>query len=702
VAVTLRAPPWVLDLASSSDDPLALDQLMSWLHRELDRLLPTGQATWIGVVARRLGLLVLALLLLAGTRRYPILLAIVAVAFVLASLYIDRKWPIANVLAGPHPLRTVGIAVVVMVLGGVIAVAQWGSGGGAGFALVTSIATFVGLAALFLGAGAVTAWLRSLRSIWLAAGVSTVVVVLVLVGVHGLRANSSVQIVLGGAGLLLAPVAVALFGELLIGRFDGKPPDLNAALFGFIALGVLVVSAAVMLLTGTVPAVTVVLVLVGLLVLVFLITARPNLDTVIVVVVLAISWATVPRAVSVSHSPELVVADGDSAFAAIGDSYMSGEGAKEFYDGTNAKDSNECRRAPTAYSVLLAHDAAAHAHGVPARVIFLACSGAVVDDFYVQPQFRDDPIGGPSELQANGVYEPGQTQLEQLARRVARSQPQLAFALVSVGGNDAHFGSIVKTCIAPGDCSVFAPRWNALVDALPATLDRAYRRVGESIPKGRVIVVPYPIPVSDRADCPSSTFTQDERRFLVEFTNRLDDVITKEAHRHGFLVADTRNAMTDANARLCDTGRRGINGVSLNPQEGELSQVANPTSWLHDSMHPNEYGHGVIEEALAKWLTEPATEQALAAMKRYHDPGPPPAAGPPPACDSCPSYCTADLENTSSCESRWTRAEIGGVVSSLSMLLLLIWLAASWLLACVIIGRWRAEEGRPAPAASVP
>ena len=663
---------------------------MSWLHKGLDRLLPRGQATWIGIVAGRLGLLVLALVLLAGSRRHPVLLGIVAAAFVVASLVIDRKWPIAGVLNGPHPMRAVWIAVLVTVVGAIVAVAQWGVGAGAAFALVTSIATFVGLAAMFLGAGAVTVWLRSLKNAWLAAAVSIVVVVLVLVGVHGLGTNTSWQILLGGAGLLLAPVPVALFGELLIGRFDGKPPDLNAALFGVLALVLLAVGAALILLTGTVPAVTVSVVLGAFFVLVFLITATPNLDTVIVVVVLAISWASVPRSVPISHSPELVVADGDATFAAVGDSYMSGEGAKEFYDGTNAKGSNECRRAPTAYSVLLAHDDAAHAQGVPARVIFLACSGAVANDFYVQPQFRDDPIGGPSELQANGVYEPGQTQLEQLARRVARSHPDLAFALVSVGGNDAHFGEVVKTCIAPGDCSVFAPRWNALVDALPSTLDRAYRQVGESVPRGRVIVVPYPIPVSDRADCPSSTFTQNERRFLMAFTNHLDDVIAQEAHRHGFLVADTRNAMTDANARLCDSGRRGVNGVSLNPQQGELSQIANPTNWLHDSMHPNEYGHRVIEAALAKWLAAPSTRQALGAIKQYHDPGPPPAVGPPPACTSCPSYCTADLENTSACESRWARAQVGGVASSVSMLLLLLWLAASWLLACVVIGRWRA------------
>jgi hypothetical protein len=118
-------------------------------------------------------------------------------------------------------------------------------------------------------------------------------------------------------------------------------------------------------------------------------------------------------------------------------------------------------------------------------------------------------------------------------------------------------------------------------------------------------------------------------------------------------------------------------------------------------MHPNAYGHRVIEQALAKWLTEPATQQALAAMKQYHDPGPPPAAGPPPACTSCPSYCTADLENTKDCEARWAKAEIGGLASSVAVLPVLLWLAASFLVACVVIGRWRAAEQPGARPATV-
>jgi hypothetical protein len=661
---------------------------MSLLHRALDRVLPRAQATWIGILGTRLGLLVLAVVLLVGTHEHPVWLGIVAGAFVVVSLGVDRKWPISSSIDIPHAAHVVATAAVVTVVGGIVAFARWGDVGGTGFSLVASIATFAGLAAMFLGAGTITAWLRRKPNVRLASATAAAVVVAVLVGLHGLGTHNSVQVYIGAAGLLLAPIPVALLGELLIREFDGEPLGPNAALIVTIALLMLVAVPSVLLVIGTVPTWALLGALSAMFILVFLITSTPNIDTVVVVIVLAVSWASVPRSTPIDHSAALVVADGEKTFVSIGDSYMSGEGAQQFFSGTNVNGSNECRRAPTAYSILIAKDDTPKTKDLPGRVIFLACSGAVVDDLYVQPQYGGEPVGGNRELQPNGVYEPGETQLDQLRHRIDRSKPAIAFALVSVGGNDVNFGTIVQTCLAPGDCSVFAARWNALVDGLASSLDRAYRRIGGVIPNGRVVVVPYPIPVSDRADCPSATYTLSERKFLVQFTNHLDDVIATEATRHGFLVADTRDALTKANARLCDKGKIGINGVSLNPKEGQLSQIVDPVNWFHDSMHPNAYGHTVIAASLESWLESAPTQRAIDGMQRYRDPGPPPRAATPQSCGSCPKYCTADLHDTS-CESRWSEAQIGHAVSQGATLLVLTWLAVSWLIACVVIGRWR-------------
>lgn len=54
---------------------------------------------------------------------------------------------------------------------------------------------------------------------------------------------------------------------------------------------------------------------------------------------------------------------------ALGDSYISGEGAARFFPGTDHPGSNECRRAATAYPYLVAE-------ALGASLTFVACSGA--------------------------------------------------------------------------------------------------------------------------------------------------------------------------------------------------------------------------------------------------------------------------------------------------------------------------------------
>ncbi len=68
-------------------------------------------------------------------------------------------------------------------------------------------------------------------------------------------------------------------------------------------------------------------------------------------------------------------------YVALGDSYMSGEGAREFISGTNTVEpnesrTNECRRATSAWGYRLA-EVNYGLEDVPHRVLFLPCSGAV-------------------------------------------------------------------------------------------------------------------------------------------------------------------------------------------------------------------------------------------------------------------------------------------------------------------------------------
>jgi hypothetical protein len=84
-------------------------------------------------------------------------------------------------------------------------------------------------------------------------------------------------------------------------------------------------------------------------------------------VAVAITWA------ELGASEETAARDPhpDSSFhiVAIGDSYMSGEGAARYFHGTDDPRTNRCHRAASAYPYLVADE-------IGASLIFAACSGA--------------------------------------------------------------------------------------------------------------------------------------------------------------------------------------------------------------------------------------------------------------------------------------------------------------------------------------
>jgi hypothetical protein len=67
-----------------------------------------------------------------------------------------------------------------------------------------------------------------------------------------------------------------------------------------------------------------------------------------------------------------------NTLVAIGDSYMSGEGASIYYNGTDEGGGNQCRRGPTAWAAL------ASENGFDA-LEFLACSGARTGNVLYNP-----------------------------------------------------------------------------------------------------------------------------------------------------------------------------------------------------------------------------------------------------------------------------------------------------------------------------
>lgn len=492
----------------------------------------------------------------------------------------------------------------------------------------------------------------------------------------------------------LVPIAPAV--ALIVVRVrSGR--GLDSATGGLVAAGAVLVAVPLVLVEVTGFPAHLVWLLTVLALVIWFIVVDNEIDVLFLVVLAAVVWSGLPR--SVELPPDAHVEPGRPTLVALGDSFISGEGAQAFFDDTNVRLRNECRRAPTAYPVLLATGEGGH--DPVGSVVFLACSGARADQLVSRPQYPDEPVGGPEVLQADGTWRSGRSQLHQLTELMERYEPEPAAVLVSIGGNDSGFGTIARTCFAPGPCTDLGERWVRPllddVDGLPAELDRTYASIAEVVGDAPVVVVPYPIPLAPHS-CEASTLSNREHRFLHDFTITLNAVIEEAAARAGFAFAgDVAESLLASGGALCGGSEPGVNWVDLNPVGGSLSQTANPRNWLHNSLHPNERGHRTIAAVLRAWLDEnlddgrPAPDPGAelvcdgsAADPRCPDLEPP--------SRPLPDVCIEERpEDPDACERAWMLDQVRRTTPTASVALGLL-VTAQWFLGVQLIAWWRGRS----------
>jgi lysophospholipase L1-like esterase len=427
---------------------------------------------------------------------------------------------------------------------------------------------------------------------------------------------SSVAVILLPAGGQLRLIGIALLMALLGAEFYsedhlrarhrwGRRPVAGAGIvMVLVAAGLLIAGGA-----STPPA----LILIGVIGLVVLMTAADSDSLLLLlVVVIAALWAGAPR--PAGHGADLEPAANDSYVLVLGDSYISGEGASAYYDGTNKVDpnadfTNECRRAPTAWPNVLARTGVPQ---VPSHVLFLACSGAEARHIRISAPTDDhNQQNGPAELLD---YEQKRAELG--------LQKKPDFVLLSLGGNDAGFGTIGQTCVGPGDCAEVGHEFLDGLANVEGLLDQSYADiktvVGADVP---VVVTGYPIPITESGPCADVLLTDHERRFVVTFVKQLNEVVKSAATRAGFDYIDTmQDAFITANNLLCQRlNPVGMNFIGFNPKAGSLWDSLMPSNWFHNSLHPNEAGHIAMANAAGKWFAEHPTRHApeVASDPRY-------------------------------------------------------------------------------------
>jgi lysophospholipase L1-like esterase len=322
----------------------------------------------------------------------------------------------------------------------------------------------------------------------------------------------------------------------------------------------------------------------------------------------------------VSRPPEKLPLDPNPSsgfrIAALGDSYISGEGAQRYFPGTDDSPKNGCHRAASAHPYRVAKE-------LGASLAFIACSGARTYD--VTGEDADGKrVGGQYPKSDDGVIG-ARPQVDEL--RALPKPPDVV--LLSIGGNDAGFAEIGIDCAEPGppDCRRSASFWlhRLETDVYPRLLG-TYAAVREAARGAPVFVVTYPNPLGP-AYCGDILLNRGEFGFVRDvFVKRLNQLISYAAAVSRVRVIDLTHSLDGY--RFCEKPlpRAAVNFVTLGRTSGStlLLRLESLGSLAHGTFHPNPLGH----ELLARTV-KPAVEAARSGTLPPL-PSPPSSTDPPP------------------------------------------------------------------------
>jgi lysophospholipase L1-like esterase len=227
-------------------------------------------------------------------------------------------------------------------------------------------------------------------------------------------------------------------------------------------------------------------------------------------------------------------------YVALGDSYSSGVGTREFFETT-------CKRSLFAYPELVAHDRAG------TSLTFRACSGATTSSV--------------------------------LSEQLGSLNSTTSIVTITVGGNDAGFSEIITQCALPWPWSCESELTSAesfIRTTLPGRLNSLYAAIHRDAPNARVVVLGYPR-LFMGVDCNAGTFfSTTEMSRMNGIADLLASVTSERAGAAGFTF---KNAIPPFTGHAICSASEWLNGLS-NPVE--------------ESFHPNRTGHSSGYEPLVR------------------------------------------------------------------------------------------------------
>jgi lysophospholipase L1-like esterase len=251
-------------------------------------------------------------------------------------------------------------------------------------------------------------------------------------------------------------------------------------------------------------------------------------------------------------------------YAALGDSYSAGEGVAPYEPGTDDL-TNKCHRSEVAWPKLIAG-----AEPVEGRVLrFVACGGARTGHVVSEEQYAGDQTGGQVS-----------------ALRALEGHSAQDVVTVTIGGNDARFGEVVRACVVGVlPCSfTYADEDEWIEQQVRPALAKTFEALREAAPQATIFAVTYPQIFQTEDECRRDMLISPrEKGWIRARTAQLNEVIVDEAERAGLTPVDVGDAL-----------------------EGHEICTAEPWAWGvlegDGAFHPTAEGHRALAERIAEAL----------------------------------------------------------------------------------------------------
>jgi hypothetical protein len=294
----------------------------------------------------------------------------------------------------------------------------------------------------------------------------------------------------------------------------------------------------------------------------------------VVALVLIDPWSEPPESAPLDPNP-----GASFQIVALGDSYISGEGTRRYYEGTDEPGRNMCHRAAKAYPHLLAEH-------LNASLIFVACSGAETADVLNRRQYPDSGDEDYGEVYG------ARPQIE-----VLEELDDFDVVLISIGGNDADFREVVEKCLRLRNCGDSEAGWlRRLETTVSPALVRTYTRVKEAAEDVPVFAMTYPDPLGRKYCDKLVGIEPKEWDFLDLFVKKLDKTVRGAARAAQIKWIALDRALVKH--RFCETKRvteAAINFIRVRIGSGQrIIHLGD----VQESLHPNEMGHQLLEAAV--------------------------------------------------------------------------------------------------------